>query len=59
MKIKMDNDKENVNELSQLIFVNEKSNDKIIFDEKEPIIVLIDILKPIVKVENCTWLEEV
>lgn len=41
-----------------LKIVGIKSSDEIIFDNLEPKIVLTDILQPVVKVENCTWLEE-
>lgn len=43
----------------QITFVSVTSNDIVTFDNKEPKVVLIDIFKPILKIENCTWLEEI
>lgn len=54
----MEKNKENENEMPKVTFVSIKASDIIIFDDKEPIIVLTDILQPFVKVENCIWLEE-
>lgn len=33
-------------------------NDKVTFNDKEPVVVLINIFNPILKLDNCTWLEE-
>lgn len=50
--------KENKTENSELNIVGVKSSYEIIFDNLVPKIILNDILQPIVKVENCTWLTE-
>lgn len=55
-QIKMEN---NVDSLENVIFTGANTEQRVIFDNKEPIIMLVDILQPIVKVENCTWLEEI
>lgn len=44
--------------LLSVIFVNAKVNDVIIFNGKEPRVMVTDILQPIVKIENCEWLKD-
>lgn len=57
--MEQEKDKENLPEQCKLNFVGVKTSYEIIFDNREPKVVLIDILQPVVKVENCTWLEEI
>lgn len=42
---------------TNIIFDDEEPR-VILIDIMQPKVVLIDIMQPIVKVENCTWLEE-
>lgn len=46
-------------EMQNLRITGVGSGDIMVFDEKEPKIVLIDVLQPIVEMENCIWLEEI
>lgn len=51
--------KDHFNEyLTEITFVNLSVSEEVIFDDKKPVLILVDILKPVVKLENCTWLEE-
>lgn len=45
-------------EMQHLRITGVKSDDIVIFEEKEPRVLLIDALQPIVRVENCVWLKE-
>lgn len=42
----------------QITFVGLSSNDMVTFDEKELKIIVTDIFKCVVKIENCTWLSD-
>lgn len=52
----METDSEDMNEMQSVTFVNVKASDKIIFDTREPVVVFIDVMQPVVKLENCIWL---
>lgn len=36
-----------------------KASERVIFNKKEPIVILTDIVQPVVKLENCVWLEAI
>lgn len=58
----MENQKEKISvkgeDLMDIVFVNVKIDDEVIINDKEPIVILEDILQPVVKLENCVWLKE-
>lgn len=43
----------------KITFIGITSDDSVTFDNKEVKIILVDIFKCVVKVENCVWLEEI
>lgn len=45
-------------ELEEITFKGVKDYEFIVFDNKEPVLKLTDILQPIVKVEKWEWLNE-
>lgn len=49
---------EDERELEDYTFVGVSTEQEIIFDNVEPRLILIDVFQPIVKLENCVWLEE-
>lgn len=44
--------------LAQYIFVGVTTKDNVIFNNVEPKLILINILQPIVKLEDCVWLRD-
>lgn len=46
------------NDIAGIVFGNVKTNEQVIFDNRVPKIILTDILRPVVGLENCIWLSE-
>lgn len=49
---------ESEHKLENYTFVGVSGDQQVIFDNTEPRLVLIDILQPVVKLEDCVWLRE-
>lgn len=45
--------------LKKITFSGLTIKDKVTFDGREPKIILVNIFNPILKLENCIWLEEI
>lgn len=47
------------NDLEKYVFVNVTVQHEVIFENRKPVVILSDVLQPIVKLENCVWLQEI